>query len=91
MPPGDSSNASEARDENGHLIRELHDVTLAQIVEYLFAQLGWEGLFARVRINCFAIDPSVKSSLVFLRRMPWARAEVEQLYIELRTKEVTPP
>lgn len=77
----------EARDENGHLIRELHGVTLAQIVEYLVERLGWEELGARIAINCFRVDPSVKSSLTFLRRTPWARAKVEELYIELRSDE----
>ena len=69
-------------------MRELHGVTLAQILEYLVAKLGWEGLASRVKVNCFRLDPSVKSSLVFLRRTPWARAEVEALYVELRTQEL---
>jgi uncharacterized protein (DUF2132 family) len=73
--------ADDTRDENGHLVRELHGVTLAHILETLVADLGWEGLLAHVRINCFAHDPSVKSSLTFLRRTPWARSEVEALYI----------
>jgi uncharacterized protein (DUF2132 family) len=72
----------EARDESGHLVRALHGKTLAHIVETLLADLGWEGLAERVRINCFVHDPSVKSSLTFLRRTPWARAEVEALYVE---------
>jgi uncharacterized protein (DUF2132 family) len=76
----------EARDENGHLVRELHGVTLAQILEYLVAQIGWEGLASRITINCFRINPSIKSSLTFLRRMPWARTQVEALYIELRSR-----
>ena len=80
--------ASEARDENGHLIRELHGVTLAQILDYLVARYGWAGLDERIRINCFAVNPSVKSSLTFLRRTPWARAKVEELYIRTRTQEV---
>lgn len=76
----------EPRDENGHLIRELHGVTLVQILEYLVEHLGWTELGARITINCFRIDPSIKSSLVFLRRTPWARAKVEELYIELRVR-----
>lgn len=80
--------ASEARDENGHLIRELHGVTLAQILDYLVARYGWAELDERIRINCFAVNPSVKSSLTFLRRTPWARAKVEELYIRTRTEEV---
>lgn len=80
-PPG------EVRDETGHLIRELHGVTLVQILEYLVEGLGWEGLASRIAINCFRLNPSVKSSLVFLRGTPWARAKVEELYIELRSRE----
>ena len=76
----------EARDEQGHLIRELHGVTLAQIVEYLVEHVGWEALASRIPINCFRTDPSVKSSLTFLRRTPWARAKVEELYVELRSR-----
>lgn len=76
----------EARDETGHLVRELHGVTLAQILEYLVATIGWPGLAARMTVNCFRIDPSIKSSLVFLRRTPWARAQVEKIYIELRSR-----
>ena len=78
----------DVRDETGHLVRELHGVTLASIVEYLHARLGWDGLAARIPVNCFANDPSVKSSLTFLRRTPWARAKVEALYVELRTAEL---
>jgi uncharacterized protein (DUF2132 family) len=80
--------SSEARDESGHLIRELHGVTLAVIVEYLEAAYGWVGLDERLHMNCFAVNPSVKSSLTFLRRTPWARAKVEDLYIQARSAEV---
>ena len=86
QPPRPS--AHDARDESGHLIRELHGVTLAQILEYLVAAYGWPGLDSRIRINCFSVDPSIKSSLTFLRRTPWARAKVEELYIETRTAEL---
>jgi len=80
----------DVRDETGHLIRELHGITLLQILEYLVARIGWEGLGARIAINCFRFDPSVKSSLVFLRRTPWARAKVEELYVELRLDDAKP-
>ncbi|NVO30607.1 VF530 family protein [Hymenobacter lapidiphilus] len=80
--------AHDARDESGHLIRELHGITLAQILEYLVAAYGWPGLDSRIRINCFSVDPSIKSSLTFLRRTPWARAKVEALYVETRTAEL---
>jgi hypothetical protein len=77
----------DVKDASGHLIRELHGVTLAQILEYLVARMGWEALAAEIKLNCFAVNPSVKSSLVFLRRTPWARTKVEQLYVEVRTEE----
>ena len=60
----------------------LHGVKLADVVERLVDHFGWEALGDRIEINCFQIDPSVKSSLKFLRKQPWARAKVEQLYIE---------
>ena len=68
-------------------IDHLHGVTLAQIVEYLVARLGFAVMGERIPVNCFTIDPSVKSSLTFLRRTPWARAKVEALYVEMRERE----
>ena len=61
----------------------LHGVTLAMILERLVATLGWERMGQAVAIRCFTHDPSIASSLKFLRRTPWARAEVEQLYLRL--------
>ena len=61
----------------------LHGITLQAIVERLFEHYGWEGLAERTRFRCFASDPSVKSSLTFLRKTPWARAKVEKLYLGL--------
>ena len=60
----------------------LYGVTLKQIVSELVQNLGWEEMFMRVRINCFYSDPSIKSSLKFLRKTNWARIKVEKLYIE---------
>ena len=62
----------------------LHGITLEQIVNELVASLGWEELGRRIPVRCFTSDPSVASSLKFLRRTPWARAKVEALYLELR-------
>ena len=59
----------------------LHGVTLAQIVNALVDHYGWDALSKRIDINCFNSNPSVKSSLKFLRRTPWARKKVEDLYI----------
>ncbi|GDX03886.1 VF530 family DNA-binding protein [Buttiauxella sp. A111] len=61
----------------------LHGMTLEAIVNALVARFGWEELAKRININCFKSDPSVKSSLKFLRRTPWARKEVEDLYIDM--------
>ncbi|HWA85897.1 MAG TPA: VF530 family protein [Opitutus sp.] len=59
----------------------LHGITLEKIVTELSAQLGWEELARRIPIRCFQFDPSVKSSLTFLRKTPWARAKVEAIYV----------
>jgi uncharacterized protein (DUF2132 family) len=59
----------------------LHGVTLERLVTELVAHFGWEDLGQRVRIKCFQSDPSVASSLKFLRKTPWAREKVESLYL----------
>jgi len=59
----------------------LHGVKLEQIVTKLAEHYGWQELAQRININCFKSDPSVKSSLKFLRKTPWAREKVEQLYV----------
>lgn len=59
----------------------LHGKTLESILQFLVDHYGWEELSFRIRINCFAVDPSIKSSLTFLRRTPWARQKVETLYL----------
>lgn len=64
----------------------LHGITLEAILEALVARHGWEGLARQIRINCFRNEPSVRSSLKFLRRTPWARAEVEALYVRGRSE-----
>lgn len=61
----------------------LHGVTLATIVSALVDFYGWQGLAARIPVNCFSHDPSIKSSLTFLRRTPWARDKVEALNLEM--------
>jgi uncharacterized protein (DUF2132 family) len=65
----------------------LHGVTLEIILTRLLAFHGWEGLYSRIKINCFAKNPSIKSSLTFLRRTPWAREKVENLYCYLKPKD----
>jgi len=59
----------------------LHGVTLENIVTNLFEHYGWDELGKRIDIRCFTSEPSVKSSLKFLRKTPWARQKVEDLYI----------
>ncbi|MBX2842758.1 MAG: VF530 family protein [Flammeovirgaceae bacterium] len=61
----------------------LHGVKLADILQKLVAQYGWKELGQRINIRCFNYEPSVKSSLKFLRRTPWAREKVEQLYLKM--------
>jgi len=65
----------------------LHGVKLAEIVEALEKTYGWNKLGQLISIRCFTHDPSVKSSLVFLRRTPWAREKVENLYLKMLGRE----
>ncbi|NCT17874.1 MAG: hypothetical protein COZ75_01435 [Flavobacteriaceae bacterium CG_4_8_14_3_um_filter_34_10] len=59
----------------------LHGITLATILNFLVEKYGWEELSNRVSIRCFSANPSINSSLTFLRKTPWARQKVEQLYL----------
>ncbi len=59
----------------------LHGVTLEAILNHLVAEYGWEEMGEMIPIRCFRLDPSVKSSLKFLRKTPWARQKVEELYV----------
>ncbi|MBU1043591.1 MAG: VF530 family protein [Candidatus Omnitrophica bacterium] len=59
----------------------LHGITLEMMLNYLVEKIGWENMSQRIRINCFANDPSIKSSLSFLRKIAWARKKVENLYL----------
>ena len=68
-------------DEHEMNAPDLNGVTLEMVLTRLQAHYGWEQLARHVDINCFISDPSVKSSLKFLRKTPWARAKVEQLYL----------
>ena len=62
----------------------LHGVTLEMIITNLVDHYGWDGLAVRVNINCFKNDPSIKSSLKYLRKTQWARDKVEALYISMK-------
>lgn len=64
----------------------LHGIKLADILETLVEKYGWEKMAKQVNINCFKNDPSIKSSLTFLRKTPWAREQVEKFYLNLIKK-----
>ena len=74
LSPADNASAGAAKDP-------LHGVTLEQLLTRLVQELGWATLGDLVRINCFRSNPGIKSSLNFLRRTPWARAQTEAVYI----------
>lgn len=73
----ESSNPAKNEQPNN----PLHGVKLADILEYLVEKYGWEELGNRINIRCFNSDPSIKSSLKFLRKTQWARDKVERLYL----------
>jgi uncharacterized protein (DUF2132 family) len=68
---------------NNQANNPLHGITLEAIVTVLFEHYGWDGLADRIPVNCFIKDPSIKSSLKFLRKTPWARDKVEALYLAI--------
>jgi uncharacterized protein (DUF2132 family) len=68
---------------NPPLPRSLQGVTLEAILTQLVAHYGWEKLGSLIAIKCFTSEPSIKSSLKFLRKTPWARSKVEDLYLQL--------
>lgn len=63
----------------------LHGITLEKLLTELVAHYGWEELGQRIDIRCFNFDPSIQSSLKFLRKTPWARTKVEALYVQLKS------
>ncbi len=65
----------------------LHGVKLAEVLTYLVSKYGWDELGEIIKINCFKSNPSINSSLKFLRRTPWAREKVEKLYIKSHRRE----
>ncbi|MCY7296881.1 DNA-binding protein VF530 [Alteromonas sp. a30] len=70
----------------------LHGLTLETILTKLQDKFGWDGLYARIRVNCFVSNPSIKSALKFLRKTQWARDKVEALYIHtFASASSTPP
>lgn len=73
--------------DNLHQNNPLQGITLEQILTELVADLGWEKMGLYINIRCFQKDPSIKSSLAFLRKTPWARTKVETLYLKLKTRK----
>jgi len=69
----------------------LHGVTLEKMVTDLSELYGWKELGDMIRINCFRVNPSIKSSLAFLRKTPWARQKVEDLYVVTLRERKSPP
>jgi len=65
----------------------MHGIKLQQILEELQERYGWELLAQLININCFQYDPSIKSCLKFLRKTPWARTKVEELYLQMLSKK----
>jgi uncharacterized protein (DUF2132 family) len=65
-------------------VQALHGITLESLLTRLVEHYGWDALGRRIDINCFKSDPSIKSSLKFLRKTPWAREQVEKLYLETK-------
>ena len=72
---------------NSHPNAPLHGVTLEKVVTSLVEHYGWEELGMMINIRCFQTDPSIRSSLTFLRKTPWARSKVEDLYVWMRAGE----
>jgi uncharacterized protein (DUF2132 family) len=64
----------------------LHGITLERILTELVDEFGWEELGHQVPVRCFQFDPSIKSSLTFLRKTPWARTKVETLYVNWKSR-----
>lgn len=67
----------------------VHGIKLADMLSYLIDVYGWDGLSDRINVRCFKFDPSVNSSLAFLRKTPWAKEELQQLYINTVTRNQT--
>lgn len=85
--PRDDSPAPAAKPGAGQPRNPLHGVTLEAMLTELVAYFGWLELGARIQINSFNTDPSIASSLKFLRRTPWAREKVEGLYLFMRREQ----
>ncbi len=81
QPTPDNQPETNTQPLNEQTNNPLHGVKLADILEYLVEEYGWQELGDRIDIRCFTSDPSIKSSLKFLRQTQWARDKVERLYL----------
>jgi uncharacterized protein (DUF2132 family) len=86
-PPNESSaspggDSSPSKSERSHPRDPLHGITLEQIINQLVQRHGWSEMGRRIPIRCFQFNPTVKSSLTFLRKTPWARQKVENWYLD---------
>ncbi len=73
---------NDSSNKNPQNNNPLHGITLVALLEHLVKVYSWEEMASKININCFKSDPSIKSSLTFLRKTPWAREKVEQLYLK---------
>ncbi len=88
--PGLSPMPKSSATSSGAKNDPLHGVTLKALLQELIDIYGWDGLARRISINCFKSDPSLQSSLKFLRRTPWARQKVERLYLDTKYPKNNP-
>ncbi len=79
---------SRISSQNQQVNNPLHGVRLDDILKILSEHYGWEELAIKININCFKNNPSIKSSLKFLRKTPWARDKVEKLYLQVCNKKI---
>lgn len=77
----------DASQKREHPNDPLHGVTLQAVVEFMVERHGWHGLAREMPVRCFLFNPSVKSSLIFLRKNPWAREKLENWYVGERSKK----
>jgi uncharacterized protein (DUF2132 family) len=79
--PDEPDRDDAVTDPHDHSSNPLHGVTLERMLTELVEHFGWEAMGQRIRIRCFTSDPSIPSSLKFLRKTPWARDKVESMYL----------
>ena len=86
-PTNEIQSTPQSLDKSDQTNNPLHGVKLADMIEELVAAYGWEKMGSKINIRCFTHDPSIPSSLKFLRKTPWAREKVEVMYTWLVSKK----